>query len=129
MFVEWLSILVKEETIDKNNGGNKLIEDYIYYAHQYISSSSQNLRTCAFKIIHEISMTQSTFLISDYFYQKAASFQQSEGDPEQMLLLGLIYINLLKELVFSKEYQNLVKGNSANTLVKVYNPDNEKNMD
>lgn len=40
------------------------------------------------------------------------------------MLLILIYINLLKNLIDSKEYQSLIKGNNANNLVKVYNPDN-----
>lgn len=46
-----------------------------------------------------------------------------------MLLLVLIYCNLLREVIASKEYQSLIKGNNANSLVKVYNPDNEKNLD
>lgn len=44
------------------------------------------------------------------------------------MLLILIYLNLLYDLIESREYQNLVKGNNANNLVKVYNPDNEKNL-
>jgi hypothetical protein len=39
--------------------GNRLTEDFIYYAHQYLSSSAQSLRTSALKIMHEISKTQS----------------------------------------------------------------------
>lgn len=46
-----------------------------------------------------------------------------------MVLLILVYVNLLRELIDSKDYQGLVKGNSANNLVKVYNPDNEKNLE
>ena len=38
-------------------------------------------------------------------------------------------MNLLKELINSSEYQRLVKGAGANTLVKAYNPDNEKNLE
>jgi hypothetical protein len=38
-------------------------------------------------------------------------------------------MNILRELIDSKEYQNLIKGNNANSLIKVYNPDNEKNME
>lgn len=68
-------------------------------------------------------------MIQGYFYSKATSFQHSTADPEQILLLALIYLNLLKELIHSTEYQRLVKGTGANTLVKVYNPDNEKNLD
>lgn len=45
------------------------------------------------------------------------------------MLLILIYLNLLNDLIDSREYQNLVKGNNANNLVKVYNPDNEKNLE
>lgn len=45
------------------------------------------------------------------------------------MLLIIIYINLLKNLIASKDYQNLIKGNNANNLVKAYNPDNEKNME
>jgi len=44
-------------------------------------------------------------------------------------LLALIYINLLKELIQTTEYQRLVKGNSGSALVKAYNPDNEKNLE
>ena len=122
-------MLVKEETESRHNLGNKLIEDYIYYAHQYIGSSSQTLRTSALKILYEISKTQSIELIAAYFYSKATSFQSSQSDPEQIMLLILVYINLLKELIDSKEYQSLIKGNNANNLVKVYNPDNEKNLE
>jgi hypothetical protein len=122
-------VLVKEETETKNNLGNRLIEDFVYYAHQYMGSSSQALRTSALKILREISKTQSIELIQGYFYARAASFQASHGDPEQVMLLILIYTNLLRELIDSKEYQGLVKGNSANNLVKVYNPDNEKNLE
>lgn len=57
------------------------------------------------------------------------SFQQSKANPEQILLLALIYLNLLRELINSSEYQRLIKGNGASALVKVYNPDNEKNME
>jgi hypothetical protein len=46
-----------------------------------------------------------------------------------VVLLILVYVNLLRELIDSKDYQGLVKGNSANNLVKVYNPDNEKNLE
>ena len=105
-----------------------MIEDYIYYAHQHIASSSQIFRTSALKILYEISKTQSYELIQTYFYGKSQSFQQSTADPEQILLLALIYMNLLKELINSSEYQRLVKGAGANTLVKAYNPDNEKNL-
>jgi hypothetical protein len=45
------------------------------------------------------------------------------------MLLILIYLNLLRVLIASKEYQGLVKGNNANNLIKVYNPDNEKNLE
>ena len=103
---------------------NKLIEDYIYYAHQYLASSCQTFRTSALKILYEISKTQSIELIQGYFYTKAINFQHSSSDPEQVLLLALIYLNLLKELINSNEYQRLVLGTGANTLVKVYNPDN-----
>ena len=40
------------------------------------------------------------------------------------MLLIIIYINLLKNLIESKDYQSLIKGNNTNNLVKVYNPDN-----
>jgi hypothetical protein len=86
-------------------------------------------RTSALKIFYEISKTQSYELIQNYFYGKAANFQKSNADPEQILLLALIYLNLLKELINSSEYQRLVKGAGANTLVKAYNPDNEKNLE
>lgn len=52
IFIEWLSVLVREETMNRNNLGNKLIEDYIYYAHQHISSSCQAFRTSALKILY-----------------------------------------------------------------------------
>lgn len=52
MFIEWLSVLVRVETAQRNNLGNRLIEDYIYYAHQHISSSSQVFRTSALKIFY-----------------------------------------------------------------------------
>ena len=45
------------------------------------------------------------------------------------MLLILIYTHLLHELIASRDYQNLIKGNTANALVKVYNPDHEKNLD
>lgn len=45
------------------------------------------------------------------------------------MLLIIIYINLLKNLINSKDYQNLIKGGNTNNLVKAYNPDNEKNME
>lgn len=128
MFMEWLSVLVKEETVQRNNLGNRLIEDYIYYAQQHLSSSGQAFRTSALKILFEISKTQSFELIQVYFYSKAPAFQHSTADPEQILLLALIYLNLLKELINSSEYQRLVKGTGASALVKVYNPDNEKNL-
>ena len=129
MFMEWLSVLVRQETINRNNVGNRLIEDYVYYAHQHITSSCQIYRTSALKIFYEISKTQSYELIQNYFYSKATAFQNSIADPEQILLLCLIYLNLLKELINSTEYQRLVKGAGNNALVKVYNPDNEKNME
>ena len=59
-----------------------------------------------------------------YFQDKAGRYQQTRSDPEQVLLLGLIYLNLLKEIINSGEYQRLVKGAGANNLVKAYNPDN-----
>lgn len=126
--MEWLAALVKEQTEPKNNLGNKLVEDYIYYAHQHIGSSSQILRTAALKILYEVSSAQSIDHIRNFFYAKAVSFQSSQADPEQIMLLILIYLNLLYDLIESREYQNLVKGNNANNLVKVYNPDNEKNL-
>lgn len=92
---------MREETATRNNLGNKLIEDYIYYAHQHISSSCQLFRTSALKILYEISKTQSHELIQNYFYSKATSYQQSTSDPEQILLLSMIYLNLLKELISS----------------------------
>ena len=129
MFMEWLSVLVRDQTKDRQNSGNRLIEDYVYYAHQHISSSSQSFRTSALKILYQISKTQSYELIQGYFYSKAVNFQRSTADPEQILLLALIYLNLLKELINSSEYNRLVKGAGANNLVKAYNPDNEKNLE
>ena len=67
-------------------------------------------------------------MLRGFFYGRATAFQASRADPEQVMLLILIYMNLLRDLIESKEYQSLVKGNSANSLVKVYNPDNEKNL-
>ena len=78
------------------NLGNRLIEDYIYYAHQHLSSSCQVFRTSALKIFYEISKTQSYETIQGFFYGKATAYQQSTADPEQILLLALIYLNLLK---------------------------------
>lgn len=81
IFIEWLSVLVREETMNRNNLGNKLIEDYIYYAHQHISSSCQIFRTSALKILYEISKTQSYELIQAFFYSKASAYQHSTSDP------------------------------------------------
>ena len=78
--------------------------------------------------IYEISKTQAIEIIQTYFYNKATSFQHSQADPEHIMLLILIYTHLLHELIASKDYQNLIKGNTANALVKVYNPDHEKNL-
>lgn len=89
-------MLVREETESRNNLGNRLIEDFIYYAHQYMGSASQSLRTSALKILYEISRTQAVELIQGYFYGRAGNFQGGQGDPEQAMLLILIYINLLK---------------------------------
>ena len=128
LYMEWLAVLVREETRDKANSGNKLIEDYIYYAHQHLTSSTLPLRTSSLKILYEISKTQAIEIIQTYFYNKATSFQHSQADPEHIMLLILIYTHLLHELIASKDYQNLIKGNTANALVKVYNPDHEKNL-
>lgn len=107
-----------------STSSNKLIEDYVYYAHQFIACSSVPLRTSALKILHELSKTSHCSLIEPYFLSKAVPFQSSRCDPEQIVLLILIYSNLLRELIASKEYQSLVKGNNTNNLIKVYNPDN-----
>jgi len=82
--------------LDRANIGNKLIEDYVYYAHQYIGSSLQALRTSALKILYEISKTQSYEVIQAFFYAKAIAYQNGNSDPEQTMLLILIYCNLLK---------------------------------
>ena len=81
LYMEWLAVLVREETQDRANTGNRLIEDYIYYAHQHLTSSSLPLRTSSLKILYEISKTQAIEIIQTYFYNKAPSFQHSQADP------------------------------------------------
>jgi len=56
-------------------------------------------------------------------------FRNSKDDPEQVFLFIEIYFNILREVVNSQVYQQLVKGVGSNNLVKAYNPDNEKNAE
>jgi hypothetical protein len=129
LYMEWLAVLVREETQSKANLSNRLIEDYIYYAHQHLTAANAPLRTASLKILYEISRTQAIEVIQPFFYARAGNFQHSQADPEHVMLLMLIYTQLLHELIASKDYQTLIKGNNANALVKVYNPDHEKNLE
>ena len=127
MYIQWLSVLVKEET-QKDKQEMRLLDDFIYYAQQYLSSSSSVSRTSALRIMSEISKSHCN-LIEKFFLSKTSLFRNSKDDPEQVYFLIDIYFNIMEEVVESQQYQQLIKGVGSNNLVKAYNPDNEKNAE
>jgi hypothetical protein len=126
LYIQWLSVLVKEETQKDKDG--RLLDDFIYYAQQYLSSSSSVSRNSALKILSEISRSHCG-LVEKFFLSKTGVFRNSKDDPEQVYLLIDIYFNIMEEVVQSQQYQQLIKGVGSNNLVKAYNPDNEKNAE
>lgn len=89
--------------MSNNQKPSQLLDDYIYYAQQFLSSSVMAARTAALKILLEIGKVE-CHMIDKYFISKFQMFSHSRNDPEQVCLLVQIYFCLLKELIHSHLY-------------------------
>ena len=124
--MEWLSALIKEEKISETQTSASLLEDFLYYALQNINSSSLLIRSSALKIIDCLStINQPSPAIENYFFDHAPQLSQTH-EPEHVYLISNVYFTLLVSILNSNAHDNLVKGNANANLVKVYNPDHEK---